>query len=134
MAFDQDAVVKILSAACAAVEAAKIPEDLRPLAFGKAIDLLAGSVAPSPPSGKPTEDRTGGNRGDGEADDERLGKIARRTGVDVSKLGYIYDLESVNLDLAIRRVLTASPAELAPCYEPDPRLTVVRVPCALVDA
>jgi hypothetical protein len=117
MAYDQEAVEKILSAARAAVAAAKVPKELQPLAFGKAVDLLAGSAAPSesrPPSGgKPKEDGSDGKTGDSGTEEERLEKIARRTGVDLSKLAYIYDLDDDDVNLVIQRSKLATSKAVA---------------------
>jgi hypothetical protein len=44
MAMTQAAVEELLASAWAAVDAANVPEDLRPIAFTKTLDLLAGST------------------------------------------------------------------------------------------
>jgi hypothetical protein len=116
MAYDQQDVQKILASAHAAVEAAKVPKELQPLAFEKAIDLLAGSVAPASPaaaSAKAKDDGSDGKTRDGVSGDERLAKIAHRTGVDTSQLPYIYDLDDDDVTLVIQRSKLATSKAVA---------------------
>jgi hypothetical protein len=99
---DQEAVKEVLTAALAAVKDAKVPADLRPLAFEKAIDLLAGTATPgpAPPAGssqqhQPTPPDLSG--------DARLAKIAQRTGTDTAKLAYVYDVDDDDVSVVIQR-------------------------------
>jgi hypothetical protein len=48
---DEAKVIEVLAAANRAVDAAKVPADLRPAAFAKAVDLLAGGGGSDPLSG-----------------------------------------------------------------------------------
>lgn len=115
MVYDQDAVQKILASAHAAVQGAKIPKELQPLAFEKAIDLLAGPVpaTTSGGGGQQGGDSNGGRGGDPLTDDERLAKIAKRTGADASKLGYMYDLDDEDVNLVIQRSKLATSKAVA---------------------
>jgi hypothetical protein len=56
MATDRSTVERILSEASAAVEAAKLPQNLRPIAFEKAIDLLSGGAKVAETAGDSDED------------------------------------------------------------------------------
>lgn len=81
----------LLQEALKAVEEAKIPADLRPVAFGRAIDVLAGTgVTP------PAERRmTGGGGGAGGAgrNDGPLGMIATRLEIDAETVDAAYHLD-----------------------------------------
>lgn len=103
---NQDTVKEILAAALAAVNDANVPNELRPLAFEKAVDLLAGIPAPIPPSPPVASRESGLGDGDGggaATEDERLATIARKTGVDVSKLPYVYDLDEDDVTILLKR-------------------------------
>jgi hypothetical protein len=107
MTTDRTTVEKILSEAREAVDGAKIPEDLRSLAFGKAINLLAGDIAPAARKTKTQDSDQGVGNGD-----DRVAKIAKRMNVDENKLAYIYDLDSDDVSLVAQRSkLSSSKAE-----------------------
>jgi hypothetical protein len=95
-------VEKILTEAREAVDAAQIPDDLRALAFEKAVDLLAGNIQASNGSATATG---GGTAGSSTATgvDQRLAKIAQRLGVEVAKLAYVYDLDQDDVTLVVPR-------------------------------
>jgi len=99
MALTQAAVEELLAAASAAVDAANIPEDLRPIAFTKALDMLAGATSAPAPGG-------GGGEGSDKvvlSDDERMNKIATKVGADATKLPYVYDLDEEDVAFSIQR-------------------------------
>jgi hypothetical protein len=102
---DRTNVERILTDAREAVAAAEVPEELRPLAFEKAVDLLAGSTPAAP--AQPAEAGVEVN-GDGGRTDQRLAKIAQRLGVEPSKLAYIFDPDTDDVALIVQRSKLAS--------------------------
>jgi hypothetical protein len=99
---DRATVDKILTEAREAVDAAEVPEDLRALAFEKAIDLLAGTVQAVNGAAAASGDETSRD-GAAAGFDQRLVKIAQRLGVDVPKLAYVYDLDQDDVTLVVPR-------------------------------
>jgi hypothetical protein len=92
-------VEQVLKDALAAVDGAGVPEKLRATAFEKAVDLLSGDSI--------SGGGGGGNGGDGGGGDEvggdnRQSKIAKRLGVDASKLAYVYDLADDGVSLIVQ--------------------------------
>ncbi len=83
-------VVDMLRAAVEAVDEAQVPEDLRPVAFGKAIDLLVASGDPD--AGPRTLVGAGGRTplGGGIAQSTRLQPIAEGLGVSGDRIEMIY--------------------------------------------
>jgi hypothetical protein len=84
-------VREILQAAVQAVEEAQIPEDLRVVAFGKAVDLVAtdavdSGVGPRTAQGTPGRTSSGG----GPVFSERLQTIANALGVSGAQIEMIY--------------------------------------------
>lgn len=105
MAMEKDAVQRLLADALAAVEGAKVTEDLRPIAFTKALDLLAGAAPVPSPAGDGSGGGSGGSNSRSETftGDERLTKIGQKTGADVSKLPYVFDVEEDGVTILIKR-------------------------------
>jgi hypothetical protein len=101
MAIDRNTVEKILSEARAAVEAAQIPEELQPVAFGKAVDLLGGTPVPAPTI--TTAEQTEQNGNGGPAGDSRLDRIAKKLGVDAKTADYFFDPDGDDVTLAVPR-------------------------------
>src|SRR4051794_7545770 len=87
-AVEQAAVQKILEDARAAVEGAGTPQDLRAVAFEKAVDLLGGlgsasiGVAPVAPATPKAAQAPAAPRG-GDAQDKSLAKVAEKLDLDM---------------------------------------------------
>src|SRR5262245_7865687 len=90
---NQDAVREVLTAALAAITTANVPTHLRPVAFEKAIELLVGTAPPAPPPGGSATNGGSGGGADVPTEDERLTRIAQKTGADPAALPYVYDLD-----------------------------------------
>jgi hypothetical protein len=95
MGADRDTVDRILAEAHAAIEAASIPDDVRPVAFGKAFDMLAGAAAST--AATPETDDTGLGTG------TRLGRIAKKLNIDVKTAEYFFDPDEEDVTLAVPR-------------------------------
>jgi hypothetical protein len=104
MAFDRKAVEAVLKEARAAVEGASVPAELREVAFAKAVDLLSGHVAATTTTSQDADARSGeGDSTKKFTGDERLAKIAQKTGADVAKLPYVYDIDDDGVTMLIKR-------------------------------
>lgn len=101
---DKETVEKILTQAREVVAAAEVPEALQPLAFEKAVDLLAGTPhAPAAPGASANGAPADSGDGSSAPVDQRLAKIAQRLGVEASKLAYVYDLDDDDVTLIMPR-------------------------------
>jgi hypothetical protein len=106
---NKSAVQQILKDAQEAVEGSGVDKELRPVAFDKAVDLIAGVPKATPPTnggggggGGGSGDRAGGAVGD------KAQKIAKKMGIDAEKLAYeklayVYDLEDEDVSLIVKR-------------------------------
>jgi hypothetical protein len=88
MASQMSATGLLLAEALAAVEEAKIPADLQPVAFGKAIDLLGGTASrqKSAADGGPPAGEAGGG-------DRPLEMIRIKLGIDAESVDAAYHLD-----------------------------------------
>jgi hypothetical protein len=98
-------VVKQLKAAVKAVEDAGVPDDLRPAAFSKAADLIAG-VAPAAPAAPTPPAPDGGGGGGGDAAD----KAARKLGVTTDVLANVCDFGDGSVTLHFNHRHLSRPA------------------------
>ncbi len=99
MSADRSTVEKILSEAVAAVEGAGVSDDLKEVAFGKAVDLLSGTARPAT---TPADAGLGGGTGDAGSSD-KLAKIAKRIGVDAKTVDYFFDPDEDDVLLVLPR-------------------------------
>lgn len=100
------AVADILRAAAEAVEQAKVPEDLRTIAFGKAVDLLSGvGDAPVPSTNTAALGGSAPSAG-GAAPSQRLQRIADALDVQGDRIEIVYTEHGDALQLV------ADPADL----------------------
>jgi hypothetical protein len=89
-----DEVSRILRQAAEVVKAADIPNELRPTAFGKAVDLLAGRPV--------TETKVPKQGGTPEPESaETLDKIAAKLGLDREAIDEIFEVEDGDVKLTI---------------------------------
>lgn len=102
MAANSTTAKELLQAAHKAVVDAGIPEPLQEVAFTKAFDLLAGNKPATTPDGggKVLDSGSVDNTFTG---DERFAKIAQKTGADVNKLPYVYDIDDEGVSMLVKR-------------------------------
>jgi hypothetical protein len=99
MSHDNPQVVELLTAALEAVTTARIPDDLRPVAFGRAVDLLSGTDSVSSTNASSTQEQSNETTPIG----DQLAKIARRMGIEAKALAYIYEIDSEDVTLVVQR-------------------------------
>jgi hypothetical protein len=92
-------LVSTLRGAVAAVEAAGVPEDLRPAAFSKAFEHIAGG-APSAQAGR--EALGGADAGDVDRGDA-VGRIATKLGLDAEVVSRVFDVDDEGVHLTVPR-------------------------------
>jgi hypothetical protein len=102
---DKSAVQQILVEAQEAVDGASLREDLRPVGFEKAVDLLAGVPAPQAPA----DGGDGGDTGSGRPRDDtgvtasdKAKAIAKKMHVTADKVEKIYDLDE-DVSISVQR-------------------------------
>lgn len=105
MSVDHTPAKEIIEAAYKAVKESGIPAGLQEVAFTKAVDLLASKIKPSSAVIETNDTSAGG--GDGTVD-ERMAKIAKRMGVEVNTLRYVYELDDEGVTLIVKRAKLAS--------------------------
>ncbi|MDQ2969474.1 MAG: hypothetical protein M3R37_14325 [Actinomycetota bacterium] len=98
MTADRTTVEKILSEAQGAVEGAGISDELREVAFGKAVDMLGGTVVPAATAAASEQVDTGGGGGD-----DLLAKIAKKLGVDAKTADFFFDSDADDVTLVVPR-------------------------------
>jgi hypothetical protein len=99
LAMDKNAVQQILHDAQDAVDAAGVEKELRPVAFDKAVDLLAG---PTPRDLSGAGD--GGTEGGGKvAVGDKAAALAKRMHVDADKVARVFEFEDDDVALTIKR-------------------------------
>jgi hypothetical protein len=95
----QEQLVSALQDAVAAVEAAGVPEDLRPAAFSKVFEHIAG--------GGPSASQGRGARGGAEAGDiergDAVGRIATRLGLEAEVVSRVFDVDDEGVHLTVPR-------------------------------
>ncbi len=99
MAIDQSKVSEILVAAREAVDAAGLPEELRAVAFEKAVVLLAGG--PVPPSGSAALSGETGAPHSGEA--KTVETVAAKLGLPAETVGEVFHVENGELTIVLAR-------------------------------
>jgi hypothetical protein len=102
---EQAAVQKILEAAQEAVDAASIKGDLRPVAFDKAVDLLAGVPAARGPLLTGGEGDAGGSEnggGEGAPATDKAKAIAKKMHITADNVEKVYDLDD-DVSISVQR-------------------------------
>ncbi len=101
-------VTAILRTAYESVTAAGVPEELRAMAFEKAIELLAvqgglsSAAPPAPPAPPPTDTGSGsGASGGAAAADKPLDKIAKKLQVTKTAVEKVFHIDGESLELSI---------------------------------
>jgi hypothetical protein len=94
----QEHLVSALQDAVAAVDAAGVPEDLRPAAFSKAFDRISGD----PP---PVRDRAahGATTPDSDRVDDAIGRIAHKLRLESEVVGRVFDVDTDGVHLTVPR-------------------------------
>lgn len=92
----------VLSDALSAVDQANIPDDLRPIAFGKAIDILIGSAVLPTVSARPIVPLAqSGNETDGSSPVDRLQQLANTLKLDVEIVGEVYHFVGDDVQITV---------------------------------
>jgi len=94
---DKNGVQKILHDAQEAVEAAGIEKELRPVAFDKAVDFLAGTTA------RGLTDAGDGPEGGKGAVGDKAAALAKKIHVDPDKVARVFEFEDEDVALTIKR-------------------------------
>jgi hypothetical protein len=89
----------VLREAAAAVAAAELPEELRSVAFGKAVDMLVAAPAP----GHETDNKRYGRQDQPSRSDDPLQQIATKLETDIDVIDEIFDHEAGEPKLIISR-------------------------------
>lgn len=99
MADAPEQLVSVLRDAVAAVEAAGVPEDLRPAAFSKVFEHIVGGAPSAPPSrGAPGGAEAGDiDRGDA------VGRIATKLSLDAEVVSRVFDVDDEGVHLTVPR-------------------------------
>jgi hypothetical protein len=99
LAMDKNAVQQILHDAQDAVDAAGIEKELRPVAFDKAVDLLAGTTARDL-----SDPGDGGAGGGGKvAVSDKVAAVAKKMDIDGEKVARVFGFEEDDVALTIKR-------------------------------
>ncbi len=85
-------IADILRAAVAAVDEAGVPDDLRPAAFSKAADLLAG-VSPSPATATQRQTQAGGQQPATHDGANLAERVARKLGVSEDAIANVCEID-----------------------------------------
>jgi hypothetical protein len=100
---DTDSLTERLRAAVQAVEAAGVPDDLREVAFSRALDSLLGVA--SPPAAPPPSGTSGASSASagatGASADGPLAKLAETLGIDSATAEKVYDIDEDGLHLVL---------------------------------
>jgi len=97
MTADRTMVERILSEAQAAVDSAGVADEFREVAFGKAVDMLGGTVVPATTLAASEQTNTGSGSGD------RLERITKKLGVDATTADFFFDPDEEDVTLAVPR-------------------------------
>jgi len=104
MAVSDSVLVRALQDSLAAVEAADIPEELRPIAFSKAFDFVTrDSPATTSSVTGAASSRTNGDRGGAGDESDPIATIAAKVGVDAELVSRVYDVDDEGVHLTISR-------------------------------
>src|SRR4051812_39552941 len=101
MPVPKEQVVAVLRDSVAAVEAAEVPKDLRPIAFSKAFDQIAGIPATAAPGGSGTGNGESG--GGGAAPSDAIGRIAAKLGIEAEIVERVFDVDQDGVHLTVPR-------------------------------
>jgi hypothetical protein len=97
-------LVDALNASLAAVDAAAIPPELRPIAFSKSFDFLTGANAVTPAgTSSPLDDGDGGGGGGADSTSDPVAKIAGKLGVGAELVSRVYDVDEEGVHLMVGR-------------------------------
>jgi hypothetical protein len=90
-----------LRAALAALDEAGVPDELREIAFGRALDATLGGFQGSVPSGRLEQPGAGGAGIESPRGDGSLSGLAQRLGIELAAAEAIYDVDEEGLHLVI---------------------------------
>ncbi|MDI3340091.1 MAG: hypothetical protein QJR03_06120 [Sphaerobacter sp.] len=92
---------QILAQALQEVEEAGIQDDLRPVAFAKAVDLLCGALRSNVPQGRPESRSQSETAGPLTANGSAIVRIAERLKLDMGVVSQVYDCEGDSLRVIV---------------------------------